>query len=67
MNTRIQVEHAISEKVSGIDIVSAQIQLASGRNINDISIGSKTIMLLRHANRSSAAQLLDYIAHRIRN
>ncbi|WP_394468261.1 acetyl/propionyl/methylcrotonyl-CoA carboxylase subunit alpha [Leuconostoc mesenteroides] len=41
MNTRIQVEHAISEEVSGIDIVSAQIQLASGRNINDISIGSK--------------------------
>ncbi|WP_273715426.1 acetyl-CoA carboxylase biotin carboxylase subunit [Leuconostoc mesenteroides] len=41
MNTRIQVEHAISEEVSGIDIVSAQIQLASGRNINNISIGSK--------------------------
>ena len=41
MNTRFQVEHAISEEVSGIDIVSAQIQLASGRNINDISIGSK--------------------------
>lgn len=41
MNTRIQVEHAISEEVSGIDIVSAQIQLASGRTINDISIGSK--------------------------
>ena len=41
MNTRIQVEHAISEEVSGIDIVSAQIQLASGRHINDISIGSK--------------------------
>lgn len=41
MNTRIQVEHAISEEVSGIDIVSAQIKLASGRTINDISIGSK--------------------------
>jgi acetyl-CoA carboxylase biotin carboxylase subunit len=30
MNTRIQVEHAISEMISGIDLVQEQIRIASG-------------------------------------
>jgi acetyl-CoA carboxylase biotin carboxylase subunit len=31
MNTRIQVEHAITEAVTGIDIVEAMIEIAAGR------------------------------------
>ena len=33
MNTRIQVEHTITELVSGIDIVRAQIQIARGERL----------------------------------
>ena len=41
MNTRIQVEHAISEEISGIDIVGAQLQLAYGQKLADIPVDTK--------------------------
>ena len=33
MNTRVQVEHPISEAISGIDIVKEQIRIASGAKL----------------------------------
>lgn len=44
VNPRIQVEHTITELVTGIDIVQTQIRIAEGHALNDpeISIGSQS-------------------------
>lgn len=47
MNTRIQVEHPITEAVTGVDLVKEQIKIAAGKEVcctqNDISIRGHAI------------------------
>jgi pyruvate carboxylase len=38
VNTRIQVEHTVTEEITGIDIVRSQIMIAQGRRLEDPGI-----------------------------
>ena len=46
MNTRIQVEHGVTEEATGIDLIKEQIQVASG---NRLSFSQKEVILSKHA------------------
>src|SRR5262249_10347810 len=39
VNPRIQVEHTVTEQVTGVDIVKSQILIAQGRPLSDPEIG----------------------------
>ena len=41
VNPRIQVEHTVTEEVTGIDIVKSQIMVAQGTHLSDSTIGIK--------------------------
>jgi pyruvate carboxylase len=36
VNPRVQVEHTVTEEVTGIDIVQSQIRLAAGAKLEDL-------------------------------
>ncbi|ADL13248.1 acetyl-CoA carboxylase biotin carboxylase subunit [Acetohalobium arabaticum] len=71
MNTRIQVEHPVTELVTGIDLIKEQIRIASGKELGytqeDIEINGAAIECRINAEdpdkdfRPSPGQLEEYI------
>ena len=50
-NARLQVEHTVTEEVSGVDLVQAQIEIARGRSLADLGLAEAP------ASRGYAIQL----------
>ena len=59
MNTRLQVEHPVTEVVTGIDIVSKQFAIASGETISDLKIKESGYGLEVRVNAEKAVHDAD--------
>ena len=59
MNTRLQVEHPVTEYVSGVDIVAEQFRIAGGGDIADLKVGEDGYAIEARVNAERIVRLQD--------
>ncbi|MCT2251788.1 pyruvate carboxylase [Corynebacterium sanguinis] len=45
MNPRVQVEHTVTEEVTGVDIVRSQLYIAAGATLEDLGLDQESVQL----------------------
>lgn len=45
MNPRIQVEHTVTEEITDVDLVQAQIRIAAGQSLEDLGLSQDSIQI----------------------
>ncbi|GGV29512.1 MULTISPECIES: pyruvate carboxylase [Paenarthrobacter] len=45
MNPRIQVEHTVTEEITDVDLVQAQMRIASGETLADLGLSQETVSI----------------------
>ncbi len=59
MNTRLQVEHPVTEWTSGVDIVGEQFRIASGESIADLEVQQNGYAIEARVNAERVQRLSD--------
>ncbi|EDW01238.1 pyruvate carboxylase, mitochondrial [Drosophila grimshawi] len=49
VNARLQVEHTVTEEITGIDLVQSQIKIAEGKTLEELGLAQEKIVTLGYA------------------